>query len=629
MCGICGIIGKDDAVRQENLERMCRAMAHRGPDGQHIYQTRKNGLSAGLGHRRLSIIDLSQNARQPMSNEDGTVWLVFNGEIYNYQALRAQLLERGHKFKSCSDSEVLVHLYEDRQEDCAALLRGMFSFALWDERRQTLFFARDKLGKKPFLYSYDGKNFWFASEFCALLAGGRIKQEINYPAVDDYLTFGYVPAPATIYKDVFKVLPAHYGLLKNGRLTFKKYWELDYTRKVNISEEEAASELIRILKEAVRLRLISDVPVGAFLSGGIDSSTVVALMSQLSGNVKTFSIGTEDAYFNELQYARQVAERYATDHREFIVRPNVMEVLPLLVEHYGEPYADSSSIPSYYVSRETKKFVTVALNGDGGDESFAGYERYQAMQIAEIYHRFPGFLREGIKKGVMLFLPDAIDFKNKRRRLRRFLEGVSAPFYTRYCRWVSMLNEQQKEAIYNKEFKQQFAGRNPSDWLRAYSNLPEGMDVVDKLLAIDIKTNLANDLLVKMDIASMANSLETRSPFLDEQVMQFAASLPANFKLRGMVKKYILKESIKELLPPDTVYRAKMGFGVPIGRWMREELKDFGREILLSAKALKRGYFDPEGLKTYVNEHLQGRKDYTYGIWTLLVFELWHHRFVD
>lgn len=629
MCGICGIVETraDKKVDADTLRKMCVRMGHRGPDDEGIYIGGKSPI-VGLGHRRLNIIDLA-TGHQPMSNEDGAIWLVLNGEIYNFQILRKDLKEKGHRFKTNSDSEVVLHLYEEFGEDCVLHLRGMFAFAIWDEKKNKLFISRDRIGKKPLLYSFENGRFCFASEFEALLASGLIDKNIDYEALDQYLTFGYVPAPNTIYKNVYKLLPAHYLTLSDGKLEFKKYWELDYSNKLLISEEEAGKELIRILKEAVSLRLASDVPLGAFLSGGIDSSTVVALMSELVGKVKTFSIGFEDEGFDELKYARNIAKKFSTEHREFIVRPKALEVLPLLVKRYGEPYADSSAIPSYYVARETRRFVTVALNGDGGDESFAGYERYQAMMLAQSFNRSPEFLKNTIKAAVMRLLPDSPDFKNKRRRIRRFFENASLPFYLRYCRWVSLINDKEKADIYSPEFKGRIDILSSSNWLRDCAPRDEKIALTDRLMALDIKTNLPNDLLVKMDIACMSNSLEARSPFLDQEVMQFAARLPENFKLRGMVKKYILKKSIKGLVPDENIRRPKMGFGVPVGSWMRNELKGYVQDTLLSEIAIKRGYFAPDRLKLYVKQHLNAERDHTFGLWALLCLELWHREFID
>ncbi|HCD37486.1 MAG TPA: asparagine synthase (glutamine-hydrolyzing), partial [Candidatus Omnitrophica bacterium] len=370
MCGICGIINysQNNKVEEVLINNMSRQMAHRGPDEAGVYVSNSTYPAAGLGHRRLKIIDLSASAQQPMPNEQRDIWVIFNGEIYNFAQLRQELEAKGHKFRSRSDTEALVHLYEEEGEGCVKKLRGMFAFAIWDERKQTLFLARDRLGKKPLIYSYRDNKFCFASEFTALLASGMVSKETNLDAVNYYLTFGYIPAPQTIYKNVFKLAPAHTLTLKNAEVSIKRYWDLDYSAKIKISQEDAAGEVYRLLKEAVKLRLYSDVPLGAFLSGGIDSSAVVALMSELSPNrVKTFSIGFQEGDYNELHFARNIASRFNTQHQEFIVRPQAMEILPLLIERYGEPYADSSCIPTYYVAQQTRQQVTVALNGDGGD----------------------------------------------------------------------------------------------------------------------------------------------------------------------------------------------------------------------------------------------------------------------
>ena len=630
MCGICGIIDLDGKpVRKEIISNMCATLIHRGPDGEGVYISSQSKPSAGLGHRRLKIIDLTEAGHQPMTNEDNSVWLTFNGEIYNHHQLRKDLRDKGHQFRSNTDAEVVLHLYEDFAENCLSYLHGMFAFAIWDERKGELFLARDRLGQKPLLYYQDNQHLCFASEFSALLASGQIDRNINDKAIDQYLTFGYVPAPETIYKGIYKLLPGHYGIYKDSNLNFTKYWDLDYSQKIAISEEEAALELIRQLKEAVSLRLTSDVPLGVFLSGGLDSSAVTALMSQLTNRVRTFSIGFEEADFNELEYARTVARHFSTDHHEFMVKPKALEILPLLVERYGEPYADSSAIPSYYVAKETRKYVTVALNGDGGDESFAGYDRYQAMVLAKSYNHLPSILQDGLSRAVISIAPDRLNYKNRRKRLRRFLENASLPFYSRYCNWISIINDTEKNRLYSEGFKEKLGNGKPENWLRDYPNLSSDVKLVDRLMAIDIKTNLANDLLVKMDIASMANSLETRSPFLDHKFMEFAAKLPPEYKMKRFIKKYILKKAVKDLIPKEILQRRKMGFAVPVGEWFRNDLKGFLREILLSQSSLNRGYFKPEVIKNMVNQHIEKRVDYTFQLWSLLMLELWHQRFID
>ncbi len=630
MCGICGIIDyrNNSIIEEKTINDMCGELRHRGPDDEGIYL--KNGApSVGLGHRRLSIIDLSQAGHQPMTNEDRSIWLVFNGEIYNYRYLKDELKKRGHIFKSDSDTEVMVHLYEIYGEECIKHLRGMFAFAVWDEKKKTLLLGRDRVGKKPLLYCQSGNIFCFASEFSSILASGLIDKSINLKAVNHYMNFGYVPAPSTIYNGVFKLPPAHTLTLKDGNIRLKRYWDLDYSGKIKISEQEASEEVLRLLKDAVKVRLYSDVPLGAFLSGGIDSSAVVGLMSQVSDSkVKTFSVGFEESDYSELKYARAIAERFGTEHHEFIVKPNAIEILPMLVERYGEPYADSSCIPTYYVSRETKRFVTVALNGDGGDEAFGGYERYQAMMVSENLKKLPGYLKS-IVSGLADILPDSVNQKNTLRRLKRFFGSAELPMAERYLRWVGILGEIRPDDLYSEEFLKAVRPDGPLSVIEQYLTGSNRLDLLDSLLLTDTSTYLPDDLLVKVDIASMANSLEARSPFLDHELIEFAAKLPSEFKIRGFTKKYILRKAVKGLLPKENIHRRKMGFGVPVGQWFRGELKDFLRETVLSSASLKRGYFRPNAVKKFVEDHISGKKDYTFQLWALLMLELWHKKFMD
>ncbi len=629
MCGICGIIdygGKKD-INKQILTNMCAAMKHRGPDDEGIYI--RGGV--GLGHRRLKIIDLSEAGHQPISNEDGRVWLVFNGEIYNYRDLRQELESKGHLFKSNTDSETLLHLYEEYGEDCVKYLRGMFAFAVWDDNKQSLLLARDRVGKKPLLYTYANGVFCFASEFSALLESGLVRKEIDYNAIDYYLILSYIPAPLTIYKGVFKLLPAHTLILKgDGQIITSQYWNLDYQKKIDISEEDAEGEVLRRLKEAVKIRMHSDVPLGAFLSGGIDSSTVVALMSQLSsGRIKTFSIGFEEEEYSELKYARNIAEKFNTEHYELIVKPKALEVLPLLVERYGEPYADSSCIPTYYVAETTRRHVTVALNGDGGDELFAGYERYQGMVAAEIYQRLPGLLKAMIT-GFARCLPDSVNPKNRLKNFKRFVQAVNLNPAERYLRWLGIFETGFKnDTLYAESFRKNITSVNSLDYLTAYFNKFDGLNMIDRVSLTDINTTLPNDYLVKVDIAAMANSLEGRSPFLDHKFMEFIVSLPAEYRMKGLTKKHILKKAISDLVPKENIYRRKMGFGVPVGEWFRNELKGFLCDTLLSERSFKRGYFNPQAIKDMVNLHISRKREYSLQLWSLLMLELWHRRFMD
>jgi len=628
MCGICGLIdfSSNSDIKKKILSDMCAAMKHRGPDDEGIYI--KGG--AALGHRRLKIIDLTESGHQPISNENGKLWMAFNGEIYNHKDLRKELENKGHVFKSRTDCEAVLHLYEEYLQDCVKYLRGMFSFAIWDDNRQSLLLARDRLGKKPLLYTYSKGVFCFASEFLALIESGLIKKEIDYNAIDHYLAFGYIPAPLTIYKDVLKLLPAHTLILKNEKITISQYWQINYQQKIEISEENAQKEIISRLKEAIGVRLYSDVPLGVFLSGGIDSSTIVALMSEMvSKKIKTFSVGFEEKGYSELRYARNIAKKFNTEHYEFIVKPNALKVLPLLVERYGEPYADSSSIPTYYVAKTTKDYVSVALNGDGGDEIFAGYERYQGMVAAQSYQRLPGFLKT-ISAGIVRCVPDSINPKNRLRNLKRFTHALSLNPAERYFRWLGVFDDKFKnESLYTQEFKRNIVNANPLNYIISYFKNFKELNIIDLVSMVDVNMTLPNDYLVKADIAGMANSLEGRSPFLDHKLVEFVVSLPAEYRMKGFIKKYILKKAISGLVPKENIYRRKMGFGVPVGEWLRGELKTFLCEIILSEKSLKRGYFNAQAIKDMVNLHICKRGNYTFQLWALLMLELWHQRFID
>jgi asparagine synthase (glutamine-hydrolysing) len=626
VCGIAGIVRSDGArVDRELLERMNEAIRHRGPDDDGFYFS--DGV--GLAMRRLSIIDL-KSGQQPIHNHDRTAWIVFNGEIYNYRELRAQLEKLGHRFYTDSDTEAIVHAYDQYGTDCPKYLRGMFAFAIWDERTKSLFLARDRVGKKPLLYAdFDGQ-LVFGSEFNALLQHPGISRDVDYEAIHHYLSFIYVPAPLTAYRAIRKLEPGHWLLWRNGEIKIERYWRLDFSRKLNIGEEEAGERVVELLREAVRVRLMSEVPLGAFLSGGIDSSAVVALMAQESSEqVRTFSIGFDEQDFSELHHARRVAEHVGADHHEFIVRPDAMEILPTLVEHYGEPFADSSAIPSYYVSKETRAYVTVALNGDGGDECFAGYERYAAMSIAGKYARLPRSLRNGVIANVVGALPGFEGRPNPFRKAKRFLASASLPPVERYLRWVSAFDEESKQNLYSDSFRHETAGFRTAGILEPWFAKANGAGIVDASLLTDTMTYLPNDLLVKMDIASMAVSLEARSPFLDHHLMEFAASLPEKLKLRGLTTKYLLKRVLRKLVPAENLNRSKMGFGVPIGHWFRGAMQPFLRQTLFSEKALSRGLFKPEMVLQFVDQHVGGKSDHSHRLWSLLMLELWFQRFID
>jgi len=638
MCGIVGIVDSSASPSDEAaLRDMCAAIVHRGPDDEGYFISRgsgsggqfQGGASAGLGMRRLAIIDL-QTGKQPVHNEDGTVWVVLNGEIYNYPEIRREMEAKGHQFYTQSDTEAIVHAYEEYGVDVPKHLRGMFAFALWDAREQRLLLARDRVGKKPLLYAMVGGKLIFASEFQALLRHPDVSREINFEALNSYLSFMCVPAPQTAFTAIQKLEPGHVLVWQNGAVETNRYWSLDFSRKIAVSEEEAAERTVALLRDAVRVRLMSDVPLGAFLSGGIDSSAIVALMTELSTErVKTFSIGFEEQNFSEIEHARQIAQRLGTEHHEFVVRPDALEVLPSLVRHYGEPYADSSALPTYYLSKMTREHVTVALSGDGGDECFAGYERYAAMRIAEGYNHLPRVLKERVLEPAIAGLPAASATRSPYGRVRRLLGVMGQGRTERYLSLICGFSEEMKAELYTREFRGRTAVASPVTYMRPWFKGNGELDIVDRLMMADTSNYLPNDLLVKVDIASMAVSLEARAPFLDQNVMEFAASLPARYKLRRLTTKFILKRALRGLLPDETLIRRKMGFGVPISHWFRGELKGFLSDTILSDKALGRGYFIPDVVRRLVDQHANGRRDYAPQLWTLLMLELWHREFID
>jgi asparagine synthase (glutamine-hydrolysing) len=635
MCGICGKVSLDRGVDEALMRRMCGVLAHRGPDDEGVYtnselQTPNSEVKVGLGHRRLSIIDLSPAGHQPMSNEDSSVWIVLNGEIYNFLELKGILEKKGHRFKSKTDTEVVLHLYEEKGIDCLKDLRGPFAFAIWDNRKKRLFIARDRIGKKPLYYTYKNKTLIFASEIKAILQDPGVSAEVNRPAITDYLSYGYTPTPETMFKDIMKLPPAHFMIYEKGNIRFEKYWELDFSKKIKLSENDYSMRIMELFEECTKIRLISDVPLGAFLSGGIDSSAIVYMMSKLNhGPVRTFSIGFNEEDYSELKYAKLIARLFKTDHHEYIVKPNAIELLPKLVWHYNEPYADSSALPSYYVAKMTRQEVTVALNGDGGDEDFGGYERFMAARYAELINRAPMPFKGRLIKLIINRIPESLGFKDFKTRLRRFLIMASRPYRERHYNWVTIFRDFEKENLFSDEINKEIADRNSFVYLDKTFNECRSKDIVDLVMSTDIKTNLLDDLLVKMDIATMANSLEGRSPFLDYKMMEFCASIPSNIKIKGVQLKYIIKKTLAKILPKEILARGKMGFGVPLDAWFRTELKNYSYEILMSDRCIRRNYFKKERIKELLGEHCVERANNGARIWSLLNLELWHRMFID
>lgn len=635
MCGICGIvgIGRAAAFDEAVVERMRRALAHRGPDeqGARVAEFRAEGGvgRVGLGHARLSIIDLA-TGHQPLANEDETIWIVLNGEIYNFQELRKGLETRGHVFRTQSDTEVIVHLYEERGVECLDDLRGMFAFALWDGRTRTLFCARDRLGQKPLCFRAEEERFIFGSEIKAILQADDVPRKVSLSALNHYLTYQYVPHPQTMFEGIEKLPPAHYLLWQDGRTTVREYWRPRFEVGKRLHAEEYAERLRELLAESVRLRLISDVPLGAFLSGGMDSSIIVGLMAQASSApVKTFAIGFEEKRYDELEYARMVARHFGAEHQEFVVRPNAVDIIPKLVWHYDEPFADSSAIPTWYVSEMTRQHVAVALTGDGGDEGFAGYPRYRAVKLAQWFDRLPGFMRRALAGRWWERLPVSVEQKTWRRRAQRLFLALNMAPRERYARWCAIFDDARKRELLSPDVAAAVAGDESWKIFDAEYDKADGADFIGQTTFTDFMRYMPDDLCCKVDIASMAHSLECRAPFLDHKLVEFIGTIPTDLKLRGLDGKYLLKQAFSDMLPAPILKRKKMGFGVPIAEWFRGELKDYLRDVLLDPDTLQRGYFQPEAIRTLVTEHINHRHDHGYRLWSLLMFELWHRRFLN
>jgi asparagine synthase (glutamine-hydrolysing) len=623
MCGITGKVSSAEPVDRRLLERMCAAIVHRGPDSRGIFI----GDEVGLGVQRLRVIDL-ETGDQPVFNEDRSIAVILNGEIYNYEELRSELENRGHMFSTKSDTEVIVHLYEDLGAGCVNSLRGMFAFAVWDSRRRQLLLARDRLGKKPLFYATKGKTLWFGSEARAILEDPLIERTVDFAAIDMFLHYQYVPAPLSAFAELRKLPPAHTLIWQDGDIRIERYWKLSY-RAAGVRDESEAHELIREqLLEATRIRLRSDVPLGAFLSGGVDSSAVVAAMAQQTARVKTFSIGFDVAEYDETPYAREVARLFGTDHEELRVTPKTIEILPRLVQHFGEPFADSSAIPSFYLSELTRRHVTVALNGDGGDENFGGYTRYLPHRRDRLL-ALPRSVRSVMAMAARIAGPGTSE-ASFRARLQRATRASLIPPYARYARAIAYFDDQARDALYTKEFREIVGDTGAATNLvtQAYIG-SDAEDEVSRLLDVDVQTYLPGDLLVKMDIASMAHSLEVRSPLLDHRLMEMSASLPGRWKVKDGTTKKILKDAVRPWLPNHIVDRTKAGFAVPLARWFRTELRNLPQEILLDPRALRRGFFREEELRRLIDDHMSGRWDNSHKLWALIQLELWLAEFVD
>jgi len=632
MCGICGIArtSKGEPISQSLLASMCRTIVHRGPDDEGIFIEGK----VGLGTRRLSIIDL-ETGHQPLSNEDGSIWVTYNGEIYNFPQLREELISRGHAFRTRTDTETIVHGYEEWGEDFVQRFRGMFAFALWDRKQEKLFLVRDRVGIKPLYYTQlEDETLIFGSELKSIITHPKVKRALEPRALNYFLTVEYVPAPFSIYKDIWKLPAGCFLIYKEGKIEVKKYWDIEpfasCPEKISKQNVKAwMDRLYELLKESVKLRLISDVPLGAFLSGGLDSSTIVGLMRELGASpLKTFSIGFKDESYNELRYAQSIARKFDTEHKEFILEPQALDLTQKLIHHLDEPLGDFSIFPTYLVSLMARSQVKVILSGDGGDEIFGGYEHYQAQKIS----RFPAFsflstlLRAPIKK-----IPPSAQKKGIWNKLRRYVQGFEHSPSLAHLRWMMFLSKRNKKNLYSDALTEDLGGISDFHEIEPFREIfdrLEGFDPINRELYLDLKTYLVDDILVKVDRMSMATSLEARVPLLDHKLVEFAFSLPGKMKLRGLNTKWIFKKTMERLLPPENIYRSKEGFSIPIKHWLRQELKDLLLDTLSEKRIREEGYFNHKSVKKMIDAHLQGKENFSHELWALLVFEIWKESYL-
>lgn len=622
MCGICGILYLNPERKPERalLKRMCDTIVHRGPDdeGQAVLGR------AGLGMRRLSIIDLD-TGQQPISNENASVTIVYNGEIYNYRELRSELEALDHRFRTASDTESVLHGYEAWGEGVCERLNGMFGFAVWDEPRQKLLLGRDRLGIKPLYYYTDDEKVVFGSELKAILACPGIKKEIDLEALNNYLTFEYVPAPKSIFRHIKKLKPGHWLVWQDGRIDVRPYWRLE-PEVESWTLPEAQSRLRWLLKDSIRMRLISDVPLGAFLSGGIDSSIVVSQMAGLMTQpAKTFSIGFKESSYDELKYARAVAQKYETEHHEFTIEAKALDLTEKLIRHLDEPFGDFSIFPTYLVSKMARSIVTVALSGDGGDELFAGYDTYRAHRFdRRFYHRLPKVVKRNILEPMADRLPPTRQKKGMINSYKRFIQGTRLPKSLMHARWMVFLEEVERMRLFSKDVLEQIGHVDPYAFIHDIRKNVLGMDDVTMTGYIDVNSYLVDDILVKVDRMSMATSLETRVPYLDHRVVEFSFTLPPSLKMRGFSTKYLLQKAFWYDLPREVQNRDKQGFSIPIKNWIRNELRPMMLGLLDEGRIRQQGFFDPGYVAQLVEEHLDGRENHSHKLWALMVFEQWY-----
>lgn len=607
-------------VDEALLRRMCASIVHRGPDDEGFYVSGQ----AGLCMRRLEVIDLA-GGHQPMCNEDGTLWIVFNGEIYNYPELRRQLLSRGHVLKSASDTEVVLHLFEEKGAQCLEELQGMFAVAIWNTRERSLFLARDPVGKKPLYYAVTSQGLTFGSELQALMCDPAVDDTIDHQAIDEYLSYLFVPHPRTIYRGAKKLTPGSWALYRDGQFESARYWSVDYSPQETAEGKNAEDTVDALLQQAVERRLVADVPLGAFLSGGLDSSLIVALMKKKSGErIRTVSVGFDDSSYDELQYARQVAEQLDTEHSEVRVTYDALQVLPSMLRHFGEPFADSSAIPMYQLSKVTREHVTVALSGDGADEVFGGYRRYRARPWVNLYNGWPPWLGRGCFESVMGRIGEPAGYygASKRKKVRRFMEFAEKVGESPSTSWAFFFTEEEKGRLYDADFQSELTAGDGAPSYQGYYERQRHAGS-QAMLWLDLMTYLPDDILTKVDRMSMACSLEVRAPFLDKDVVEFMSTVPRKRKFTGLSGKNLLRSVARRYLPDNIVDRRKHGFAVPVASWLKNELRPWMEELLLGQTFKQRGFFNAAYVEMMVNTHLSSKRDYSQQLWALLVLEMW------
>jgi asparagine synthase (glutamine-hydrolysing) len=629
MCGICGIVAlrNDQPIDQHLLQQMNDTIRHRGPDDAGYFCDD----TAGLAMRRLSIIDLN-TGHQPISNEDGTIWIVFNGEIYNYRELRQKLEQKGHVFTTQTDTETIVHAYEEYGDDCVQHLNGMFAFAIWDQKKRRLFLTRDRLGIKPLYYHASLQQLVFGSELKAVMANPAVPRDIDFTALDQFLTLEYVPTPRSIFQEVKKLPPGHSLVAEKGQIRLNCYWNVDFENvTVPQNEVDCVDALTDLIRDAVKIRLVADVPLGAFLSGGIDSSTIVAFMSETADTqVQTFSVGFGDPTYNELPYARMVAEHFNTRHYEEFLEPDITVLVPRLVRQYDEPFGDFSSFPTYLVSEMARRQVKVVLSGDGGDEIFGGYDTYLAQKMdASVYRYLPRYVRQQALPRLLAAVPPRPAKKGLINKSKRFVEGAALDPALQHARWMMFMDEADKARLYRPHLRAALNGDSPQALIKHYFQEVHSRDPLAQQQYVDVKTYLVDDILTKVDRMSMATSLEARVPLLDYRIVNFALNLPPHLKLNGRDTKVILRQVMANRLPAAVLDKPKEGFSIPLKHWLRHELRPLMHDLLSPDRLKQRGYFDPDCVAHWIQEHEARRANHSHRLWSLMVFELWQRQMID